>query len=268
MNLKIKARNGKGVTEPTKRSDILETLTSLGLTQYEAQVYECLISEGELSPINIEKHTGLHRPFVYKAILGLIQKNLITSTPNGKRKNYIALSPDKLNGLFRSIESSYFSNIEDLHAKFNESRQNGIDKKNKEKPLLTFSTGEKAIRDGYRSVANDLNRGDTYYRYNPGYNLFDKDRYLPKSYQKTRDSKNLERFVITNQDHGIEKLKLGKDIKVVPKSFDMFNDRVALSIFKDKVMIIDYDSESVITIKHAKFAEFQKKIFKLLYSKL
>lgn len=251
-----------------KNTPALETLMSLGLTHYEAIVYDCLISEGELSPINIEKHTGLHRPFVYKAILGLIQKNLITTTPNGKRKNYVALSPDKLNVLFRDIESSYFSNIEELHARFNESKLSGAGKKNKEKPVLTFSTGEKAIRDGYRSVANDLNKGDTYYRYNPGYNLFNKNKYLPKSYQERRDAKGLERFVITNQDHGIKKLKLGKDIRVVPKSFDLFNDRISLLIFKDKVMIIDYDSESVITIKHAKFAEFQKKIFKLLYSKL
>ena len=40
------------------------------------------------------------------------------------------------------------------------------------------------------------------------------------------------------------------------------------SLYGNKVSFVDYESESVITIDHKKFSEFQKKIFDLLFSQL
>ncbi|NDE68294.1 hypothetical protein EB052_01670 [bacterium] len=241
--------------------DYIKELTSLGLTYNEARVYTCLLEIGPSSPTKIERETHIHRPLVYKALTSLQQRRLVSINPRGKRKNYAPASPDKLIEIFRKIEDGFLSKIEDLH--------NLYEKPQSPRPIVTYAEGEQAIRDGYMDVIKTLNKGDIYYRYSPGYDLFDRKRFLPKAYKEMRDQKQLERFIIVN-DRGDKKhnLPLGKQVKAVPKSFDLFNDRIGFAIYKDKIMIADYESKSAITIKHQKLADFQKKLFKLLYSKL
>ncbi len=237
-----------------------DTLLSIGLTDHECDIYMALLTLGPSSPTQLEKQAGMLRPTVYKTLSSLLAKRLVTISPKGKRKLYIAESPDKLTELFQTIESRFFSHIEDLHTLYKTPRH--------EKPFVTFSQGDQAIRDGYIDVVSSLSKNDTYYRYSPGYELFDKSRFLPKKYKEIRDRKMLERFVITNEDGKTYKKLLGRGTKSVPRSFDMFQDRVGMTIYKDKVLIVDYETQSAITITHQKFADFQKKIFRLLYGKL
>lgn len=236
------------------------SLQSLGLSKHEIAVYMSLINLGPSSPSAIEKDSGLHRPLVYKALNLLINKGVVTISPKGKRKTYVAESPDNLIAIFNKIENKFLSDIEELNILYSSPKHT--------KPLLTYGIGAKAIRAGIRDIVESQNKGDQYYRYAPGYSLFNKKKYLPNSYANMRDKKQLERFVIANDDGKIHSKKLTKHVKVIPKSFDSFNDRVGVAIYGNKVLIVDYESESAVTINHAKFAEFQKKIFKLLYSKL
>jgi len=237
-----------------------DALQSLGLSRHEIDVYIALLELGPSSPTQIEKRADLHRPFVYKALASLQLKGLATITPRGARKIFIPESPDKLIKMFRIVEDNLFSNLEDLHKLYANPKH--------EKPTITYAAGESAVRNGMRDVVETLNKGDIYYRYSPGYELFDRKRFLPRKYEEMRDRKQLERYIIVNDDGKKHKQKLGKYTKAIPRSFDLFNDRIGLVIYADKVLIADYESQSAITIKHAKFAEFQKKIFKFLYSKI
>ena len=237
-----------------------DSLLSIGLNDHESEIYLALLRLGTSSPTHLEKHCKMLRPTVYDTLSSLLARNLIHITPKGKRKLYTAQSPDKLTELFRSIENRFFSHIEDLHKLYSTPQS--------DKPLIAFTQGDQAIRDGFIHLVQSLQKGDVYYRYSPGYELFDKARYLPKKYKDIRDRKQLERYVITNEDGKTHTEKLGRATKQVPRSFDMFQDRIGVTIYQDKVLIVDYDSESAITITHQKFADFQKKIFKLLYSKM
>jgi len=241
--------------------DYKNSLISLGLSRDEALAYTTLLELGPSSPTTVEKHAKMFRPLVYKALDALFSRGLVKITPKGKRRLYVAVSPDKLLELFKNIENSFLSNLEDLHALYNQPKKN--------RPIITYAEGEEAIRATYLDVVGSLKKGDTYYRYSPGYELFDRARFLPKKYRDMREAKNLERFAILNENGKKYHTKsLSKHVKSVPKSFDLFNDRIGVVIYKDTVAIIDYDSVSSISINHPKFAEFQKKLFKLLYSKL
>jgi hypothetical protein len=136
------------------------------------------------------------------------------------------------------------------------------------KPTLTYAEGDEAVRESLMDIIKTLDKGEVYYRYSPGYGKFDHTRFLPKKYKEMRDQKQLERFIIVNDDGKKHSTKLGKYVKSIPRSFDLFDDRIGLAIYKNKVLIVDYETQSVITIAHGKFAEFQKKLFKLLFSKL
>lgn len=235
-------------------------LSSLGLSSYEASLYHTLLDIGAASPTTLQKTTKLHRPFVYKALESLLEKRLVTISIKGKRKMYSAESPDRLTSLFKRMEENLLSEIEELHT---------LHQQNKEtKPVITFSEGNSAIRKTFMDVVTTLNKNETYYRYSPGYDLFDKENLLPRKYQAVRDSKQLERYVIANEAVKNYKFGMNKQIKTIPSSFDLFNDRIGQIIYRDKVCIVDYDTKTAITIQHKKFAEFQKKLFRLLFSKL
>lgn len=240
--------------------DYEQTLLALGLSKNEIAAYISLLELGPTSPTSIEKHARMHRPLVYKALASLQTKGLVTASPKGARRIYVPESPDKLSGIFRRMEDGLISSIEDLHKLYSGPKH--------AKPSIVYSTGDKAVRSGLRDVIETLRKGEVYYRYSPGYELFDRSRFLPKKYEAMRDKKQLERFIITNDDGKKHRTVLGRYTKAVPRSFDLFNDRIGLVVYGNKVLILDYESKSAITITHAKFAEFQKKIFKLLYSKL
>ena len=234
-------------------------LNNLGLTDHESNIYVSLLKHGPGSASEIENNAKLHRPLVYKAITTLLEKGLIRISPKGKRKLYSAESPEKLEQLFSDFENTFDSNIEELYKDY----EKGL----AYKPKVLYSEGEQAIKDSYMDLARTLKKDDTYYRY-ASMNAFNRDHFLPKGYRTLRDGKGLERNIITSELTKKEKISLGAKVKVVPKSFDLFDYNIGQVIYGDKVAIVDYDSQEVITITHPKFAKFQEKIFKLLFSKL
>jgi hypothetical protein len=54
----------------------------------------------------------------------------------------------------------------------------------------------------------------------------------------------------------------------IPKLYDLFEDNISKIIYANKVAIIDYDTETSFIIENKKLADFEKKIFKLLFKYL
>jgi hypothetical protein len=114
-----------------------------------------------------------------------------------------------------------------------------------------------------------LKNGDVFYRYASSLPTKPRDRYVPPEYEKMRDEKKIERYVITNAGTAArKKRKFEKDVRVVPKSFDLFEYNITALIYANKVAFVDYNTETAVVIENPVLAEFQKKLFKLLFSKL
>jgi hypothetical protein len=93
--------------------------------------------------------------------------------------------------------------------------------------------------------------------------------YLPKNYREKRDKKQLERYVImSSRAAQIKKQRLERDLIVIPEDFDEFEDDIFMSIYANKVAYIDFNSESSIIIENKQIANFQKKLFRLLFKSL
>ena len=235
------------------------TLEQIGLSKDQSKIYLLLVQNNPLSPSDIVRQTKIVRPSVYKALKELLDIDLIRTVPSGKNKKYTAESPDRLEDMMKDIEDNFSSEIYHLHDAFNHKDR---------KPIVTFAQGDKAIRNAYSDVVHSLKKGDTYYRYSPNMNV-EKRRLLPKDYRYVRDKKQLERLIITNYESVSSiKKKLGRVVRWAPKGNDLFADKVQHWIYGNKVMIVDYNTKTVITIENKMIAEFQKRLFKLLFERL
>ena len=76
-------------------------------------------------------------------------------------------------------------------------------------------------------------------------------------------------MVISSSKAAIPKQKrLERDILIIPKEYDEFNQDVTMTIYGNKVAFIDFGQENSIIIENPMIADFQKKLFRLLYKKL
>ncbi|MBI2109021.1 MAG: hypothetical protein HYT93_02450 [Parcubacteria group bacterium] len=240
--------------------DNKDILRSLGLTKEESAIYTTLLEEGSGTVSAISKQTGLHRPAVYKTLPALLSRGLISMAPKGKQKQYVAESPHKLKLLAENITHALEGRLPELEAAY---------ARKEKRPIVKFLSGRAGIIFVYEDLLATLKRGEVFYRYSSAKGERKQDWYVPKNYRERRDQKKIERFVITNEKtKGRKKPRLERYIKVIPKEYDLWEYDITQLIYGNKIAFVDYNTETAVIIENPIIAEFQKKIFKLLFSKL
>ncbi len=241
----------------------IQFLTKLGLSAKEAAVYLALLTHGALGVSNIARHAILYRTDVYAALHVLMEAALVSSTQKGKQKHYLAQPPSVLEEKFVELANSFDTQLAALTELKN--------KVSPDEPRVHFTTGKKAIRALYDDIVLSLDKGETYYRYSSAKveGSDTRGNYLSKKYRLLRDKKGIERKVITNaRNMASKRPRLERDIKVIPPDFDLFEYNISQIIYRDKVAVIDYNSETAVVIDNPLVAKFQKRIFELLFKKL
>lgn len=237
----------------------LQTLQNIWLSEIEAKIYISLLEKGNQNISQIAENSKSNRVQVYSALPRLIEKRLIWETIKGKRKYFFAENPENLENIFYEQKLSFQNTIAAMKEKY--------EKKQVTPELKTFYTA-KGVKHIFEDIVDTLKTGETFYRYSWRKPDHYKE-FLPKSYRKKRDEKELERMVITSEKLKKEKKKrLEREIVSIPKKYDLFEDNISKIIYADKVAIIDYNSDTSFIIENKKFAEFEKKIFKLLFKHL
>ncbi|MBI2047774.1 MAG: hypothetical protein HYT27_01410 [Parcubacteria group bacterium] len=237
-----------------------DILTKIGLSAEESTIYTTLLEEGPGTVSFISKHTGLHRPRIYTILPEMVSQGLISVVPKGKQKHYVAESPQKLKLLAEDIAHQFQEQLPELEALYS---------RRQKKPIVKFLSGRRGIIFVYEDLLTTLKRGEIFYRYSSARSQRRQDWYVPKNYREHRDQKGIERFVITNEKtSGRKKPRLERYIKVIPKKYDLWEYDITQLIYGNKVAFVDYNTETAVIIENPIIAEFQKKIFKLLFSKL
>lgn len=250
--------------EISEQKNHKEFLANMGLTERASQLYLELLARGALGVSELARVSGYTRVMVYAALDELMELGLLVVRPKGKYKVYAAAPPKKLEDRFVQISNSFDEHIAALAA---------LSKKSSSvRPTVEYSEGREAIKAVYDDVAMSLSPGDTYYRYSST-KVRNGEReggsYISKKYRMLRTKKHLERLVITNeQNKNSKSLNLDREVKVVPPDFDLFEYNVSQVIYGDKVAVIDYNTETAMVIENKTIAQFQKKIFELLWRKL
>lgn len=189
----------------------------------------------------------------------MLESGLIGSIINGKRTLYIAENPKILSQYLENIKDEYDLYIPEIEKLY---------KNQFSKPIFKHLTGKNGIKNIFIDIGNTLKTGDVFYRYSSRNDV--EKTSIPKKdyeqYKKLREEKRLERYVITNEYlHELKPKKLEKDVVVIPKKYDIFEDNITKIIYADRVAIIDYNTFECFIIESPIFANFERKIFMLLF---
>jgi sugar-specific transcriptional regulator TrmB len=230
-----------------------ETTSFLGLTERESAILTHLLLVKECSLSDIARHLSLSRTTLYKDVAKLEQEGYVMKN---KHKNLLHAANDET-----LLEKLYNKKADEE----NILRELLTARKTKdETPLVTTKKGARAIYDVYTTIGNTLTKGSTYYRYTSRKD----EKAFNLAYRKARTEKEIERLVITSAEKANKKSKdPNRFIKTVPKDF-AFDDNVTLVIYNDTIVLLDYSTETAISITSKKLARFQEKVFKLLWKRL
>jgi len=236
-------------------------LENIGLSKNESAIYLALLDLGPSSISKISEKTAIHRPLIYKALPELLEKKLVSQTQKGKSIIYVAEPPNRLESIFDELKYQFFEFLPDLEDTY---------KANNKKPKVRFLEGKDGTRRVFDDVVRSLKKGDTFYRYTSNKDGKEKkDRHVPKVYWTMRDSKKLERLVITSEKTlKNKKEKIDRFAKAISEKEGEFNYNVTEIIYGDRVSFIDYNSDTAMIIESKPIADFQKHIFKSFYKKL
>lgn len=231
----------------------LNALERIGLSKEEAVVYETLLEKGQLSMSMLSRFTEIHRPGLYTLVPKMINKGIVIEARSGKRTEYVACSPNKLEPLVKSTQQILESVVNNLNTEFS---------KKKIVPKIETYYGKDGIGRVFMDVVTTLNKGETYYRYSVRKDIY-KD-FLPKAYRQLRDDKKLERLVITNEEGAQRKRsKLERFVKVLKGNYDTFN--VTKVIYQNKIAFVDYENEVAFIVYNERLAKMEVQTFLCLY---
>ncbi len=237
-------------------------LEKLGLSWDEAKIYSYLLKNPQKNISDISKDLWINRPKLYKILPNMLENGLIGKTLSGKRILYIAENPDILSQYLENIKQDFDTFLPEIKKHY----QNAF-----QKPIFRHLQGFEWIKNIFIDIGNSCQKWDTFYRYSSrrdtqNTSIPEKDY---KIYRDIRNKKQLQRYVITSEY--LDKLKvknLDKDVVVIPKKIDIFEDNITKIIYANKVAIIDYNTLESFIIESEVFAGFEKKIFLLLFKLL
>lgn len=234
-------------------------LQLLGLTEVEIKIYTQLCKVDVVTLAGIARLVGIHRPKLYKLLPELVAKGFITERVVGKRIYYKAVEPRFLYEVLQKKTNSLVVEIDELQ---------NIYEQHKQKPDIEFYLGKGGYKKLFDDIADVVPKGGQILRYSA--RRIDDTSYDPSAaYKKRRAKGHFERLAITSEAKGLKKSKrIDRFVRVVPKTYDLFDDHVSQTIYEDRVVFTDHEHETTFIIKSVKIAGVQKKLFKLLWKYL
>ena len=234
-------------------------LTKLGLTKKEADVYETLLRLGDTPIADAIRATGNHPQIVYRAVDGLIKKNLATTTRRNNRLYARAESP-------RILEKLEAEKLEELRRSLPQLLS--IEQLSKD-AIIRVARGNDAVYHLRKRGIGELTKGHTYYIIGASGNRFYEimgERY--SSIERERIKKGIKKRLIAfkNQRDSLRKhdpWRALAEFRFLPQAFAVPS---STNIFKNTIAILIWSYDPiVITIESKEVAESYRHYFGALW---
>ena len=232
-------------------------LIQIGLTDYEAEVYLALLSNGQISAYELAEKAGLYRQVTYDSLKRLMEKGFVSSVQEGKTKLFKAIDPKLILEFLHERTENYKQILPQL-TKLNEQTQQPLS-------VETYK-GKNVTRIALRDIINTLKEtGGTVLCTAVEESLpFSKYKTICDQYERDMIHYNIkERVLIKQGGNGI--FKKGTSIyRTISEKF--FNPN-PLQIYGDHVqMIIWGNPDYLIIIRNKDVANSYRKQFELMWA--
>ncbi len=225
------------------------------------KIYISLLDNWPSSVLDIANYTHLHRVQIYRLLPYLIDWWFVLISKLWKRKIYNPAQPDIITQEYEKILKNQKGIIDELNNKYSNLTK---------KTNVIFKKWLKGIHNIYNDIVNTLNPWEVFYRITSEVDV-DKinSHYIPKWYKEKRDKKEIWRYIImSDKTAKLKKPKLEREVKIIDSKKEKFDDNIIFTIYSDKVSYVDFNTETSILIESREIADFQKKVFKLLFKNL
>lgn len=238
----------------------INALMLAGLTEREASVWHTLSMHGPMNMSQISRAIHLHRPALYRLLPSLIEKKLVKEVRGTRRVSYRTTGTRALEALRAARDSGFAAEL----------------KKLKKHDIQTDVSDDVRVYHGknMRRVWEDLlastPKASVFFRYD-GYAppIHTKD-YMPATYYQRIEYKRIDRFVITNAAlrKSAYKKRLECASRMLPASFDAFEQGISQFVFGNKIALIDFTTETAFVIANKALAKYHTQLFKYIYQHL
>jgi len=241
-------------------SNDASSLPELGLSEQEGAVYLATLQLGASSISDIAKKAAIKRPTAYYVIDGLMDKNLMSKAPKGRRTLYIAEPPSRLLANLRAQEEKLVNVLPRL-----ESLQNSAGNK----PRVRFYESREAIDALYNEIFKTHRKIFAMGSMQSISDFFSYEE-IAAWFRLLRDEGG-KIYDLLDSSEGARKYSkaayrkgLGP-IKYLPKDFKMGTDTL---IVGDQVLLISYSSMIGVLIENAEIAQTQRQMFEFIWEHL
>ncbi len=238
----------------------IEALTASGLSERDAALWLALSTYGPMNISQLARATRLHRPAIYKLLPSLIKSHLVKELKENRRVRYQSTGIEALTRFRASRDTAFATELKKLGQK---------EKKHDLSDTVRVYHG-KEMQHVWEDVVATTPKASVFLRYD-GYTPSTKVKeYIPADYFKGIEHKHIDRFVITNGAlrKSAYKKRLECASRVLPETFDAFEQGVSQFVFGDKIALIDFTTETAIVIKNQALAKYHSRVFQYLYRSL
>jgi len=241
---------------------LIQTLSSLGLSEKESRVYIALLQLGRASSYSISSRSQLKKPTTYVILDELIKKGLVKKIPRVKKQQYVALPPEEL-----------FANAEERLKQAKKALPELITMAENEKVKVQtlFYEGISGVEEAIRFNLKEMNGKELVGFYATGedatkelldvFNIYPSEifnagikvRGITPEHESTREILEVDR-------------KHGLIVKTVP--IDTYSSRVSIEAGDTFVRIILMKPQQALIIKNQELAQCIKQIFEMVYSQI
>ena len=234
-------------------------LQEIGLSEKEAQVYLALLQVDNESIQDLAKRTGINRTTVYPLLESLGKKGLVSEVQLGKKMNYEAAPPERLETFIERQKVILIEKSKRLKDIIPELK--GIERKEGERPIVKFFEG----RDGAISAYEEFYAFDPNKEATGGF-IFNRDL-LAQTFTREERAKFLSirvgkevkpLSVYNNQAGDVEFITQGMRKRIDEKKYPILCD---ISVVEDRVVITTLgDNVSAFLIRSKNIAETLKSL--------
>ena len=228
-----------------------EILKQAGLNMQEIEVYLALVKHGSIAVSKISQITALHRSNLYDTLEKLQNKGLVSHIIKSNIKYYQATKPSRLISYFEERLENVKSIIPELE---------GLSKLPKEETIVELFRGKEGIKSIFKDI---IDSGDNYCVCGAAEKFELLFPIYSKQFFRQINEKKIKEKIIFNEGTKIEietakgEYKFMSKDYVVPSSFNVYGDKVALFIWSQPMFAI--------LIKSPEIAETYKKYFEFLW---